>query len=314
MAYITNYTLSKLSKSLETTEKITEDIFVKHIYKDRRLHSFFTTWELKYLFNFKRILQDEKAHLKYFVQVPEERDTGTYVNEKSSKLKFHLDINCEFLVKNFTGFVIPPEVKQASLIPEFRRWFKANDFEDKLENQLITGQLIIMKYNREFAKKYGLANLNQGYKLVEEKPNSGYDEKVVSFNVDEFYNTIEQCVSYKRNALNCKEKRILGKWVGMLNKSDSEIKNKVIELLGVNFYYNYGLENIKDLWRSYSKVKNGILMKNLIEYFKWTYKANNRNYDKITLENFNMSCCGNCNETNNSRGTVLPEENDDLPF
>jgi hypothetical protein len=314
MAYITNYTLSKLAKSLESSEKITEEIFIKHIYKDKRLHPFFTTWELKYLFNFKRLLENEKGHLKYFIQVPEKKDTGTYVFERDSKLKYHLYDDCELLIKNFTGFIIPPEVKKAGLVREFRNWFKENNFVDKFEAQQITGQVIIRKYNREFAKKYGLAELNEDYNLVEEKPNSGHEKRVDNFNTEEFYNTIEKCIAYKKNRLNDREKRILGKWVGIRNKSDADIKTKVIELLGEQFYNNYGLNNIKDLWRDYSKIKRDILMKQLIEYFKWTYKATNKDYDKITLENFNLSCCSHCEELSITKDQKQNIENDDLPF
>lgn len=320
MAFITNYTLSKLARSLEIKEIITEEIFISHIYEDQRLFSFFTKWELKYLFNYKKLLENEKSHLVYFQQVPKTLDTYTYATESDSKLKYHLSVNCKLLIKDFRGFIIPPEVKEAKLITEFREWFKENNFEVKYNNGEISKEFIVRKYNREFASKYDLKELNEQYDLIDEKPNSGHEEKLSSFNLNEFHKTIEECIEYKRNTLNSYEKRILGKWEGMQSKSDLEIKNKVIELVGEVFYNNYGLEAIKDLWKNYAKVKRGVLLKELIEYFKWTYKADEKIFDKITLENFNLSCCGHCSDSNQELLRINTENpknqiyDDDLPF
>jgi hypothetical protein len=321
MAFITNYTLSKLAKSLVTSDKITEEIFISHIYQDSRLFSFFTTWELKYLFNYKKLLENEKEHLEYYQKVPETKDTYTYATENDSKLKFHLLESCKFLIKDFRGFIIPPEVKEANLISQFRLWFKENNFAEKYNNGLISSQVIVLKYNREFASKYELKELNEQYNLIDEKPNSGHDEKSLEyFNINEFHKTIEECVEYKRNTLNSYEKRILGKWEGMQYKTDIEIRDKVIDLVGENFFNNYGIQNIKDLWKNYAKVKRGILLKALIEYFKWTYKADSKEFDIITLENFNLSCCEHCKDSDNdikiNNNVKLNKQtfNDDLPF
>jgi len=32
----------------------------------------------------------------------------------------------------------------------------------------------------------------------------------------------------------------------------------------------------------------------LLEYIKWTYKAENKNFDELTLEKFGLECCHTC--------------------
>lgn len=315
MAFVTNYTLSKLARSLDIKEKMTEQFFVEHIFNDRRLYQFFNRWELKYLFNYKKLL--ENKDLEYYNDVPISKDTGSYVFQQDTHLKYHLFEDCEYLNKDFMGYTIPPEVKTNNLINEYRDWFKINNFKNKYEEGNIDLAVIVLKYNREFAKKYSLSMLNEKYNLVINKPNGGHSAILNDFDKVKFENTIEQCVQYKRNLLNDKQKRILGKWEGIIHKTDDEILNIVNDLVGENFVKSYGLNNIKDLWINYAKVKRGVLLKNLIEYFKWTFANNSKIYDRATLEDFNMVCCSGCENLLENRNYVETKKKniaDDLPF
>ena len=314
MAIVTNYTLSKLAQSLDMKEDMTEELFVEHIYNDKRLYQFFNRWELKYLFNYKKLL--ENNNLDYYMEVPTSKDTGAYVFQEESHLKYHLFGDCNYLKRDFRGYSIPPEVREKNLVSEYRNWFVSNKFKDKFEENSINANTIILKYNREFARPHNLKKLNENYSLIVSKPNGGVSIQNSDFDMQKFYKTINQCVQYKRSHLNSYEKRVLGKWEGIQNKSDEEIREKVIELIGVDYLNNYGLDNIKNLWRNYAKVKRGVLLKNLVEYFKWTFINNSKIYDRVVLEDFNLKCCKGCEKTEETRKYINKEKSvdNDLPF
>jgi hypothetical protein len=320
MAFVTNYTLSKLAQSLEIKEEVTEQVFVEHIFNDKRLFQFFNKFELKYLFNYKKLLENNLNELKYYVEVPTSKDTQTYVFEKESKLNYHLYQDCEFLNKDFRGFIIPAEIGENNLITEYRKWFIENNFQDRFDNGDINKDLIVFNYNSKFSNQYNLPKLNPNYSLIKEIPNSGKNYVTQSFDVELFLVKIEDCLRHKRDLLNTKDKRILAKFEWLKNKPDDEIIEELKRIFGYSSIEINQIKYIKKLWNQYSKIKRGVILKELIEYFKWNYRNKSNDLDRYTLESFNLKCCSNCEklEQDNTEENDKPKnnrvENDDLPF
>ncbi|EAR16659.1 hypothetical protein [Robiginitalea biformata] len=294
MAYITTYTLSQLSKRLELhKDEVTEGVFLEHIYNDTRIYHYLNKYELRYLFNYSSILKDP---ITYLEQVPIQRDTRTYVQERDEKLKYHLYLECELLHKDFIGFKIPPEVKEEDLVEEFRNWFKENDFIEKYLADEITKAAIIYRYNSGFAPRYNLPKLNESYELIRELKNSGYFDIDGEFDLSKFYRDISQWVFRADNRLPIPTWKLLGKWHSFGRKSLNDIEN-LLERLQIN--HGFRNANPADVIRErLSEHHKEIieLIRMLREYFNWTYKAENVLFDVVTLENFNLKCCSNCRD------------------
>lgn len=102
MAYLTNFTFSKLCKSLPINLEIVLEVFLEYIYDDIEIFFIFNKFELKYLFNYKNILEnEEKFSEKFYEQIPEQEDTKTYVFERVGKSKYHLTNTCSLIKKIF---------------------------------------------------------------------------------------------------------------------------------------------------------------------------------------------------------------------
>jgi hypothetical protein len=65
------------------------------------------------------------------------------------------------------------------------------------------------------------------------------------------------------------------------------------EIFSAEFLTNYGMKNLKDKLKTSREIKTTI-MAQLINYFKWNYKINEKSFKNITLENFGLECCGSC--------------------
>ena len=62
-----------------------------------------------------------------------------------------------------------------------------------------------------------------------------------------------------------------------------------IETLGIN----YGYERLKEFWHKHRELKREAFYL-LSEYFKWTYNYNEKAFDEIFLEDFNLKACNLC--------------------
>ena len=77
-----------------------------------------------------------------------------------------------------------------------------------------------------------------------------------------------------------------------------ETEGQAIYLSKNDFEKNI-FKNALYLYIPYGKIKE-IVIKNLIDYFMWTFKKGIIDFDKITFENFGVECCRFCETKNNS--------------
>jgi len=296
MAFITNYTLNKLLRNFNGGEKISNEKFIQEIFTDSRLFFFFNKLEINYLYNYKKFLEDEVGFAAYFKQVPPVQDTQTYINEYTSNLTYHLEDNCPHLVKDFLGFKIPLDVKEAKKVKELRLWFREYNFVRMYLDGKITPSQIIFKYNTSFAKKYNLKILNEGYKLIDEREYSGCSDIEESlFDFIKFKKEIDNIVNDIYGLITTEELERISKFDWLINKNEKEINQKLKETFGNNIYNKYKLSELIYFWKKFYQLKMKI-MKLLLSYFKWTYKIDKKVYDVITLENFGMTLCSACNK------------------
>ncbi len=296
MANLTNYTYSKLCRKLEIKETIDLDFFLKNIYNDQQIYFMLNKFEARYLFVYKSLLDDEeKFYLEFYKEVPERIDTQNYVYEQAGKLKYHLSQDCVFIKKDFIDFNIPPEIKELGndVVKEFRDWFKSKGYAELYFSGNLDKSVVVFNYNILFPRKFNVPVLNENYELIAQKPNSNSVISDDEFDNDKFVKTIEHLKKLYDNTFSCKVSRILSKFDYLLRKSDFEIQEKMTELFSPEFSKNYGMKNLKEKLKISRDIKIKI-MAQLIDYFKWNYKINEKSFSNITLENFGLECCGGC--------------------
>jgi hypothetical protein len=247
------------------------------------------------LYNYKKFLEDEVKLVAYFKQIPPAQDTQTYVNEYKHSLTYHLDDDCPNLVKDFLGFKIPQEVKDAYLVNELRLWFKENNFISRYMDGLITSNKIIYIYNTSFAIKHRLQILNENYRLIDEKQFSGCSVIEDSFDVFKMQTKLDNIVSKIYRLISTEELERLSKFDWLRNKSDEEIDAKLQHTFGNNIFNKYHRSELISFWNTFHKLKINI-MDQLLAYFKWNYKSDKKDLDVVTLENFGLKLCSTCNQ------------------
>jgi hypothetical protein len=242
------------------------------------------------------MLEDlDKFEKTYYQEVPEREDTKRMVFEKGGKLKYHLDAQCRLINHNFIDFNIPPEITALGddIVQEYRDWFKSKGYAEAYFNNQLDISKVVFDYNVKFPPKYNVPVLNENYKLITDIPNSK-DEKVDdAFNYDTFLTNLDHLQKKHENIFSCKTTMILSKFDHLLNKKDYEIEEKISELFSDVFIENYGMDKVKNLFHEAKNIKYEI-MTNLLNYFKWTYKLKEKDFDNITLEKFGLVCCGGC--------------------
>lgn len=296
MAHLTNYTFSKLCRKLNINQEIDLDLFLIKVFNDPKVFRIFNKYEVKYLFNYKQLLEDFEGFSKnYFIEVPEKEDSKRLVFEKGGKLKYHLNNECELINNNFIDFNIPPEITNLGdkIVDEFREWFKFKGYAEAYFNHQLDLSKLVFDYNIKFPKQYNLPVLNEGYKLITEISNSNNKETEDAFDYNTFLIKIEHLVKKHENTFSCKTTRILCKFDHLMNKSDAEIKSKISELLSDQFIDNYGMDKLKNLFKEAKNMKYEIITE-ILNYFKFTYKLKEKNFENITLEKFGLVCCGGC--------------------
>ncbi|TRX01348.1 hypothetical protein [Flavobacterium gawalongense] len=298
MAFVTNYTYKKLCSTLNIKDEITMDLFLQHIYNNPKVFYFFNKLEIRYLFNVKNILQNENEYgVKHFQKIPAKQDTYSYVFENLGKLSFHLYSDCELLKKDFINFNIPQEIKElgSDSVSAYREWFKENNFKTRFENGEIDQTAIIFRYNSYFPNRFGISKLNENYELIRLFDNSGTIESEESFDINNFNESISHLIKTRENMLQCEVHRKLANLDFLSNKNESVIRKSINEHFSENFMTNFGYENLLLFWKKYRALKFE-LMQLLLQYFKWTYKYENKDFDKASLEDFGLKCCSKCKE------------------
>ena len=301
MAFLTKYNFSKLCQSLEINLTIDLDLFVEHIYNDKEIFFILNKMEIEYLFKYKMLLDNEVKFLaKYYIEVPEKEDTKKLVFDKGGKTKYHLNHDCKFLKNDYLDFHIPNEIQElgSNAIHEYRLWFKANRYAEKHRNNEIDTNTLIRDFNNKYPKKYGIGPIEDNSNiLVVEMPNSSSQFTAKEFDLSGFKERLNNLKDEWYNSFQCKVSRKFAKFKYLLNKTDDEIHQKMSDLFAPEFTDNYGLENLKRKFEISKRINNQIISE-LLEYFKWTYKIEEKKFDALTLEKFGLKCCSFCEAEN----------------
>ena len=304
MAYLTNYTFSKLSRKLEVKQEIDLELFLNKVYNDPKIFRLFNKFEIRYLFVYKQLLESLETFQKtYYLFVPEREDTKKLVFEKGGKLKYHLNKECRLINNNFIDFTIPIEITEKGdiIVQEYRDWFKSKGYAEDYFLKKLDLSKVVFDYNMIFPPRYGVSPLNENYKLIMDIANSNDIKVEENFDFDLFLSNIDHLEKKHENIFSCKTSRILSKFDYLLNKSDYEIKQKISELFCDEFIDNFGMNKLKNLLNEAKNIKYEIMV-NLLNFFKWTYKLSEKDFEPFILEKFGLVCCEGCkkNEANSN--------------
>lgn len=314
MAFITNYTFNNLCHNLNIKKEIDLLTFKNYIYHDANLFYIFNKLELKYLFNYKHLLESDANYIvEYYIHVPKRLDTKSYVFEKPRKLKYHLTNECECLKHDYIDFHIPKDIKDLGddTVEEFRAWFKSKGYAQKYFNGTLNNSKVVFDFNMLFPLKLHIKPLNENYKLALELTNSNTDEIELVFDYAKFKENISIIKKKRSNRFKCKITRTLVKFDYLLNKSDSKIIAKISQLFSNEFVENYGLANLKELFRFSLNLKKELL-KHLTDYFKWTFNNKSLELDlhNISLDQFGLECCHKCKENSKNKKFIFENRQD----
>lgn len=179
----------------------------------------------------------------------------------------------------------------------------------------ISKERIINRYNNKFPVEYGelgvkRLELNSNLLIVDIK-SSGVTEVDRFFDIAQFKNNLENLKRERYNLINSFYKATtiisrenlykMAKFDYLINKSDSEIKNKLSDVLGDEFltflenFKSIELKPIKLFLEKHNSMKQNV-RKLLLDYFKWKYDLKDKDYDTIFLEDFNVECCKYCSD------------------
>lgn len=296
MALITNHTFGKLCSRVEINKEIDLATFIQFIYDDERLYYVLNKLEIKYLFNYRNLLNDEDTFMvEFYNEVPERIDKKQFVFEKAGKLKYHTFSNCSSLNKDFIDFHIPVEIREKGelAVNDYRTWFKEKRIADDFFNGKLDQEKMIFAYNMRFPPKYSIPPLNEQFKLIEKRANSNHSKIKESFDLNSFKNQLEQQLEYYYMIFTCPVLKTLSKHKYLYDKSNEEIEGKLSTLFSPEFVTNYGINAVRSKLKYAKEIVNSI-MQLLVDYFKWNFKIHSKEFNVINLEKFGLECCGYC--------------------
>ncbi len=300
MALLTNYTYGKLCSSIEIDFSIDEKQFINTVYPNSDLYYILNSREISYLFKYANILDDEKKFItEYFDFVPEKIDHKIFVNEKAGKLSYHLGRGCEYLKKDFKDFYIPKDIKALGdgVIVEYRDWFKQNEFYSRYFNNEIGLDVIIMRFNNVFPKKYGFEPLEESFKLLQEIPNSKNVFVDESFNLTSCEKEIIELIWKFNNTFTSFDRRKLSKFSNNHNSDTLELTSLLEKVFGIDVVKNKGIDWVRDQLKKSKELKT-LLITKILDYIRWTKKFSKKDFDIVSLEKFGLKCCYSCDQEN----------------
>lgn len=301
MAYLTKYNLSKLCQKLEIKVDISLDMFLEHIYDDKEIFFILNKREVEYLFIYKMLLDDEeKFFVEYYDEVPEKEDTKNMVFNKGGKMKYHLSPSCKLLKKDYLDFNIPEDIKEKgdNAVEEYREWFRINNYGEKFKNKEIDKEFIIRAFNLKYPSKYDIKRIEDNSNLlVIEIPNSNIKHLESEFDLENFKIKLNELKLMWQNTFQCKVSRTFSKFKYLLTKTDAEIISKMGDIFSKEFVENYGIVNLKNKFEI-SKNLSYKIIELLLDYIKWTYKLENKDFNNLTLETYGLECCYFCKSEN----------------
>ena len=133
--------------------------------------------------------------------------------------------------------------------------------------------------------------------LTVEIPNSSNEFIKTEFDLVEFKKNLNDLKLIWQNTFQCKVSRTFSKFKYLLAKSDAEIIEKMGEIFSEKFVENYGIENLKNKFQI-SKNLTYKILDLLLDYIKWSYNFENKEFENITLEKFGLECCYSCKSEN----------------
>jgi hypothetical protein len=307
MAFITTASFKKLCKKVDVKE-IDKDQFLKEVFDNLSVYNILNKIQREYLFKYAMLLKDEvEFKLEYYQYVPPHKDTYTLVLEEESIIKYHLYADCPLLLKDYTNFYIPEDIRKFGIgaVEEFRSWFKSKRYFEryKLEKknglqkgQLSTKELIRLDFNLKYPLLYGIAEIVEGSNLISiDLANSQMQEITSEFEIEDFKKEINTQLNLWEREFKCSVSRTCAKHAYLINKSDAAIEEKMAQLFSPFFTKTMGIVNLKEKL----KLANDIafrIMSLIINYLKWTYSFKTKNFDKLTLDDFGLRCCNACSE------------------
>lgn len=301
MAYLTKYNLSKLCQKLDVKIEVSLDMFLEHLYNDKEIFFILNKREVEYLFIYKMLLDDEEKFIvEYYNEVPEKEDTKNMVFNKGGKMKYHLSPNCKLLKKDYLDFNIPEDIKDKgdNAVEEYREWFRIYNFAEKFKNKEIDTEFIIRAFNLKYPSQYNIKRIEDNSNLLAiEIPNSNTKHLDSEFDLENFKIKLNELKLIWQNTFQCKVSRTFSKFKYLLTKSDAEIISKMGEIFSKEFVENYGMVNLKNKFEI-SKNLSYKIIELLLDYIKWTYKLENKDFNNLTLETFGLECCYSCKSEN----------------
>jgi hypothetical protein len=291
MAFLTQYTFSQLCKKSEIKCEIDLNLFINNVYDNKFIFGILNERQIKYLFNYKLLIQDEEKFLiNFYENIPEKKDRQKYVMEKARKLKYHISNSCKYIHKDFLGFIIPPEIKAigSDAVDDYRNWYKSKGYiEDYHQNNLNKSKVIIA-YNNKFPQKYDLPKLNEKYQLIDNLQNTNFTEINYEFDLKIFKEKIQSLIKkFSLNFFMLEYTWIANKdW--LKNKPDKEIMEKTSYLNN-----RYSADFIRNKMKLSSQIKEEIT-EEILNYIKWTYNKKPKSFDNITLDKFGLEPCNHC--------------------
>lgn len=301
MAFLSRYTFSKLTSIIEpvSQREVTKDFFCKNIFNNEFLYHVFNRADLKKFYVTAFILKNDlnTAVLKY---VEEQQDNYRWVFQQGGKLRYHIHPDCEGLKANFEDFQIPFDYNSLQngivLVKKYREWFKQYKFRERFSNDPSVIHTIVKQYNTFFAPENNLEPIQPddilyiGLKSKKAK-NSFTIEK--TFNQIEFERELNVLLDYRIDLCCCKTKVFLSRYDFLYNKTNDEIDSYLNGKLDSIFLINYGYDNLKFFLEQHFKLRNRC-QELIMSYIKWRYNLPGKDFNVVSLEDFNLRCCILC--------------------
>lgn len=303
MAVLSKYTFGKLTEIIEpiSQKEVTKEFFCQNIFNNEFLFHIFNKGDLKRFYVTAFMLKNDLniAVLKY---VEEEKDDYRWVFQQGGKLRYHIYSDCEGLNANFEDFQIPFDYKSLHngvvLVKRYREWFKYHKFREKFSKDNSVINSIVLEYNNSFAPSNNLQSITKddilhiGLKSKKAKKHSLIEDE---FNYNQFEKELNELILYRIDLCASKDyiKNRLSKFDYLFNKSNEVIHSYLQDIVDPIFFHNYGYDNLKFFLEQHHKLRIRCC-ELIMTYIKWRYNLPAKEFNIISLEDFNLRCCILC--------------------
>lgn len=243
-------------------------------------------------------------------------DEYNYILPVKGQVKYHMSLECEALNRGFKNFFMPPSIiqlkttdheKHKIIVTDIRNWFIKNDYTvERYEDQKINSLEITKNFNSYFPSKYNIEKI-----VISSKPENDFQWYVSKktdnvklsskFEYDAFLSRTSVLIQKRHLLCDTLAKDNLSRYDYLINKSDGEIIEIVTQqidsgrLQDVSHINTLTLPNLKKFWLQHIELKKEA-MREINDYFKWTYNFEEKDFDTIYLESFNLAQCRICKD------------------